>query len=91
MSESGRQASGVARKYPVEEGERFAQSPITGNLYRVTKWENRGEGRITAIHKEEVSIEDVPEEILCDNCENGIAVEQTEPGMAMCRGCYDAL
>jgi sugar lactone lactonase YvrE len=42
----------------IEEGERFAQSPITGATYRVTRWVEVGDGRIVAIEKERIE-EDV--------------------------------
>lgn len=37
---------------PVREGEIIAESQLTGNTYRVTRWFDHGDGRITAIRKE---------------------------------------
>lgn len=48
----------------VETGERYAKSPMTGNYYRVTKWLDKGDGKIQARQKEPVDREDVPEEWL---------------------------
>jgi hypothetical protein len=36
----------------IETGEIHKQSPITGDLYRVTKWVDKGDGRIVALEKE---------------------------------------
>jgi len=36
----------------VETGEQISESPVTGEKYRVTKWIDHGEGKITAIEKE---------------------------------------
>lgn len=36
----------------VETGEIIATSQTTGNRYRVTKWVDHGDGKITALHKE---------------------------------------
>jgi len=35
-------------------GEKIFKSPLTGVKYRVTKWEDFGNGNIRAIHKEEI-------------------------------------
>jgi hypothetical protein len=48
----------------VEQGERYAKSPLTGNFYRVTAWVDRGDGKITAVTKEEVERTEVPDEWL---------------------------
>jgi hypothetical protein len=42
----------------IEEGERYAQSPITGATYRVTRWIEDADGRIVALDKERIE-EDV--------------------------------
>jgi len=36
----------------VKEGEIVKKSPITGDLYRVTRWVERGEGRVIALENE---------------------------------------
>lgn len=48
----------------IEEGERYAKSPLTGNWYCVTKWEmqNEDDGQIVAHEKTPVAEEDVPKE-----------------------------
>lgn len=38
----------------VESGEKHLRSPLTGKLYRVTKWIDKGDGEYIAIQKEEV-------------------------------------
>jgi hypothetical protein len=45
-----------------ESGVCYAKSPLTGNWYRVTEWEKRGDGKIVAEKKEEVDRSDVPDE-----------------------------
>jgi len=40
----------------------YAKSPVTGNWYRVTEWEDRGDGKIVAEQKQQVDKDDVPEE-----------------------------
>jgi hypothetical protein len=40
-------------KEEVESGERIVESPLTGTTYRVTKWVEKGDGRIVALEKEE--------------------------------------
>ena len=51
----------------VEDGERFAVSPTTGNVYRVTKWiAGAGAEQIRAVEKEQLSeaeVEALPEEV----------------------------
>lgn len=41
----------------VEDGERFARSPITGTVYRVTRWIEQDDGRIVALEKEAIDDE----------------------------------
>ena len=41
----------------VETGEKYLESPLTGNTYRVTKWVDKGEGKFIAIEKELVDDE----------------------------------
>lgn len=51
----------------IKTGERYAKSPLTGNWYLVTKWEERPDlekGRIVARQKEEVDESEVPEEYI---------------------------
>jgi len=48
----------------VQTGERYAKSPLTGNYYRVTKWIDKGDGKIQSREKEQVDREDVPEKWL---------------------------
>jgi len=55
--------SDAAPGYSVHEGERYAKSPITGEWYRVTKWEDRGDGQIRALEKEPVDESEVPAEV----------------------------
>lgn len=38
----------------VVEGERLMESPITGDVYRVTRWIEAGDGRAIALEKEPV-------------------------------------
>jgi hypothetical protein len=45
-----------------ESGVCYAKSPITGNWYRVTEWEYRGDSKIVAERKEQVDKSEVPEE-----------------------------
>jgi hypothetical protein len=44
-----------------ETGIRYAKSPLTGTYYRVTEWEDRGDGKIVAEQKHEVDRDEVPE------------------------------
>lgn len=46
--------------YPVMRGERYAQSPLTGNWYRLTRWEDRGDGKFVAIAKQQCDETAVP-------------------------------
>jgi len=41
----------------VETGEKYLESPLTGNKYRVTKWVDQGDGKFIAIEKELVNDE----------------------------------
>lgn len=75
------------RENPVQTGERFAEGFVTGAFYRVTKWEDHGDGHIVAINKEEVSKEEIPDERLCDYCEDSLAVEWSDQGKRQCAGC----
>lgn len=43
----------------VKTGDRIMKSPITNTWYRVTKWREKGEGKVQAIEKEEIPPEDV--------------------------------
>jgi hypothetical protein len=43
----------------VREGEVFKQSPITGTIYRVTKWVEKEGGGIVALEKTPVTDDDV--------------------------------
>jgi len=43
---------------------RYAKSPMTGDYYRVTEYEDLGDGKIQAREKEQVDREDVPDEWL---------------------------
>lgn len=36
----------------IETGERYMESPLTGDTYRVTKWVPKGDGKIVALEKE---------------------------------------
>lgn len=45
-------------------GDRFAKSPATGTYYRVSEWEDLGDGYIRATSKTPVPREDVPEDWL---------------------------
>lgn len=38
----------------IQTGERISHSEMTGKTYRVTKWVEKGEGKIVALQKEEV-------------------------------------
>ena len=42
----------------------IAQSLITGTWYRVTRWEEHGDGKIRALEQEEIDEADVPEAVL---------------------------
>jgi len=44
----------------ISHGERYARSDLTGNWYRVTAWEELGDGKIVAHEKEEVEESEVP-------------------------------
>ncbi len=46
----------------IQYGERYAYSRITDTWYRVTAWEECGEGKIQAKNKEPVEPSDVPDE-----------------------------
>lgn len=43
---------------------RYGYSRLTGRWYRVTDWEDLGDGKIVAKSKEEVPREEVPEAFL---------------------------
>lgn len=58
---SDRVENETLRRQDVENGVRYAASPITDNIYRVTDWEERGEGRIISKTKEPVDRDEVPE------------------------------
>jgi len=48
----------------IKTGKRYAQSPLTGNWYLVTKWEERKnaeKGHIVARQKKEIKESEVPE------------------------------
>lgn len=47
-----------------ETGERFAYSLMTDTWYRVTEWDNLGDGQIEAKSKEEVDRSEVPQDVL---------------------------
>jgi hypothetical protein len=53
---------GTRNGYPLMEGERYGKSPVTDNWYRMSRWEDRGDGRVKAIQKTEV--DGPPEEVL---------------------------
>lgn len=36
----------------IETGERIMTSPVTDTVYRVTKWVDKGDGRVVALEKE---------------------------------------
>lgn len=40
--------------YEIETGERFMESELTGETYRVTRWVERGEGKVISLQKEPV-------------------------------------
>lgn len=44
-------------KEDIETGERIMESPLTGNTYRVTKWVDKGDGKVVALEKELVDDE----------------------------------
>jgi len=54
---------GTRNGYPLMEGVRYGKSPISDQWYRVTRWEQRGEEKIRAVEKEEVSLAEVEENI----------------------------
>lgn len=54
---------GTQNGYPLMEGVRYGQSPITENWYKLTRWEDRGDGHLRAISKEEVNESEVEEAI----------------------------
>lgn len=43
----------------IQTGDRIMRSPITNTWYRVTKWRDKGGGKVQAIEKEEIPPEDV--------------------------------
>lgn len=48
---------GYIKGYPEDEvktGERVCESPITGEMYRVTQWVEKGEDRVIALEKEKI-------------------------------------
>jgi len=51
MSESQNYVQGYPEE-EVQQGEIIRESPITGQLYRVTRWVEKGEERIIAFQKE---------------------------------------
>lgn len=67
--------------------QRLAQSPITGAIYRVTEFEDKGDGKLVAENKEEIGIEDVPDTRVCDYCESNLAVEWSDQGKRQCMMC----
>jgi hypothetical protein len=54
---------GTSRSEEVVRGERVARSPITGCFYLVTKWIDHGDGKTTALRKEEISDAEVVERV----------------------------
>jgi len=46
------------------DGDRFAKSPLTDTYYRVSEWEDLGDGYIRATEKTPIAREDVPEDWL---------------------------
>jgi len=71
----------------VEHGIRYAESPLSGKVYRVTAWEEKDDGKIVAHEKEEIDIEEVPKDKLCDYCGAYLAVEWSDQGKRQCRKC----
>jgi len=53
--------AGTENGYPVFEGVRYGRSPMTGNWYRMSRWEDRGDGHVRAIQKEEIDESEAPE------------------------------
>lgn len=52
--------SDTIQGYPaedVEEGERVAHSELTGTTYLVTRWVDKGDGKMIALKKTEISRE----------------------------------
>lgn len=39
-------------EHDIEFGERIAESPVTGERYRVTAWKDKGDGKMVAFEKE---------------------------------------
>ena len=70
----------------IQTGERYTQSPMTGNFYLVTKWKELS-NHMVAIEKEEVELSDVPEEKLCEYCKKNIAVEWSSQERKVCSEC----
>lgn len=54
---------GTSNGYPLMEGVRYGRSPITENWYKMTRWEDRGDGNVRAISKQEVDQNEVEEAI----------------------------
>lgn len=52
---------GTDNGHPVFEGVRYGYSKLTGNWYRMSKWQDRGDGRVRAIRKEEIDESEAPE------------------------------
>jgi hypothetical protein len=52
--EERKEAAEEALECLVVEGERVMQSAVTDEAYRVTKWIDLGDGKVTAIEKEPV-------------------------------------
>lgn len=61
----------IGRDDDVKDGERYAQSELTGQWYRVTRWVEKGDGKIRALQKEE--IDEPPhadeEKVHCPDCD----------------------
>lgn len=47
----------------IKTGERIMRSPIDGTWYRVTKWRDKGDGKVQAIAKEELDEDEIGEAI----------------------------
>lgn len=45
----------------MSETARYGKSPVTGQWYRVTEWEDLGEGKMIAKSKEAVDEDEVPD------------------------------
>ena len=41
----------------------IAKSPVTGEWYRVTRWEDVGDGKVRALEKETIDESEVPEPV----------------------------